>query len=283
MKKEQFQNKNILVTGGSKGIGKAISKKLASLGANLFIVARNFDQLKTTQNEIFIINPNIICHIFSANVSNYEQVKLAVKEMVKKMGNIDGLINNAGSAYPEYFEKTPIETFESAVKINYLGAVYFTKEVYPYLQPGSFVSFTSSVAGFMGVFGYSSYAGTKFALIGFAETLQLEFSPKKIQVSVLCPPDTETPGFEIENQTKPFETKEISKTAKKMKPEQVAEEFIRQIAKGRFIINVNFESRLLYRLHGWMPTLTQKITGWMIKRIQKKKERFESSHTLGNK
>lgn len=123
----------------------------------------------------------------------------------------------------------------------------------------------------MGVFGYSSYAGPKFALIGLAETLRQEMLARKIQVSVLCPPDTETPGYATENETKPYETASLSESAKLMSADAVAAKFIKGVGKGKFIITCNFESGMLYRLHGIWPSLVFSIMTGMIKKAQKKK------------
>lgn len=272
-----LKNKNILITGGSKGIGKEISKKLAEKGANLFIVARDISKLEKTRAEVLKINPGINCVVYQADVSDKTQVKNAVKEMIDRFGSIDGLINNAGKAVPDYFENISGETFENLINIDYLGSVYFTIEVYPYLKPGDFVSFTSSVAGFMGLFGYTAYSGSKFALIGFAESLQQEFYLKNIQVSVLCPPDTETPGFEQEEKCKPYETKKLSGTAKLMKPEKVAEIFLRKLEEGRFLITVNFESAVLYFLHGIIPDFVRKIICLLLKKYHKEKSNINPS------
>lgn len=265
-----YRNKNILITGSSKGIGKAIAEKLAMRGANLFLVARDDGALIETQQNILSCYPNIICNIYSADVSDHYKVKEAVRNMIDSMGSIHGLINNAGCLYSHYFEQTPIEVFQKLMSVNFMGSVYFTKEVMPFLQPGSFVSFTSSIVGYMGIFGYSGYSASKFALNGFAETLRQEFMSKQIQVSVLCPPDTETPGLKEEDKYKPRETRLLSKQANLMKPEEVAEKFLSKLSKGEFLINVNIESIILYRLHNWAPGFVQKCICWLIKNNQRR-------------
>jgi 3-dehydrosphinganine reductase len=270
---KKFKDKNIIITGGSRGIGRATAILLAGLGANIFLVARNKQDLEETQKEINDKYPTSKCIYAQTDVTEYDQVKNTVDTAVREMGEIHGLINNAGAAYPQYFQEIPISKFEESVRLNYLGSVYFAHALYPYLREGAFVCFTSSVVGFMGVFGYSSYAGPKWALIGLAETLRQEFAPRKIQVSVLCPPDTDTPGFEVEEKTKPFETSALSESAKIMSPEDVARKFIKKLARKKFLINVNFESALFYRLHGWFPELVQSVMNMMIGSAQKKKKK----------
>ena len=122
----------------------------------------------------------------------------------------------------------------------------------------------------MGVFGFGSYAGPKFALFGLAETISQELAARDISVSVLCPPDTETPGFEEEEKTKPHETRELSKGAKLMTATQVAEKFITALKKRRFVITCNFESGLYYRLTRLVPGIVRMVMKSMVTGIQKK-------------
>jgi short-subunit dehydrogenase len=94
------------------------------------------------------------------------------------------------------------------------------------------------------VFGYTDYCASKFAIVGFSEALRSELKPHGITVSVLCPPDTDTPGFETENLTKPEETRAISSTAKVLSPAAVADHLLRGMARAEFLIIPGFDSRL---------------------------------------
>ena len=130
---------------------------------------------------------------------------------------------------------------------------------------------TSSIGGFVGVFGYTDYSASKFAIVGFSEALKYEVSRYNISVQVLCPPDTETPGFEIENQTKPEETKEISKTAKLLKPEDVAKEAIKGIEGNSFMIIPGFMGKLTYWIKRHLPFIVDMEMNSTIKKVQKRK------------
>lgn len=278
-----LRKKNILITGGSYGLGKAVALELAEREANLFLVARNLKKLKQVKEEIFDRYPNCNCEIYTADVTDAKKVSLSVKTMHKKMGSIDGVINNAGFAYPDYFEKIPHSIFQKTININYLGSVYVTQAAYPLMTQGGFVSFTSSVSGYMGVFGYSAYAASKFAIVGLAETLAQEFLAKKIHVSVLAPPDTATPGLEQENKTKPYETKALADNAGILAAEIVAKRFIDKLVKKKFFITVNFESWLFYRLHGIMPALVKKIMFQIIHKAWKNNLLLENDKVADDK
>ena len=259
----------ILITGGSKGIGRAIADELARRGANLFLVARGIDALQETAGEIRAAHPDARVEVRACDVSDHAQVADAVAAMHGAFGKIDGIVANAGIAAPGYFDDIAPEAFEHAMRVNYLGTVYPIKAALPHLQRGAFIGMTSSVAGYIGVFGYTSYAPTKFAQIGLAESLQQELTPRGIHVAVLCPPDTQTPGLDAENGSKPYETQYLSGTAKLMSADTVARRFVNGLERGRFLINCNAESAFLYRLKGIAPNFTRRLINRWIAQAQR--------------
>lgn len=263
-----FEDKVILVTGASKGIGREISKALANEGSHLALVARNIEELDSLKEELVQKHPGRKVTVHPCDITLYEQVCSMVSTVHKEHGRINGIVSNAGYSYPQYFDKTPVDEFEKQIQTNYLGAVYLIKASRPFLKAGSFISFTSSVLGYMGCFGYSSYSPTKHALIGLAESLRQELSHEGVQISVLCPPDTLTPGYETENLTKPLETKLLSEATKEMATSEVAQAFLAGLRKKQFIINCNFESRLMYRLKMWLPEFFHSMVMLQLKKIR---------------
>ena len=101
------------------------------------------------------------------------------------------------------------------------------------MKKGSHVINVSSIGGFIGVFGFTAYSASKFGLIGLSEALRGELKPRGIAVSVLCPPDTDTPGMARENKTKPDETHAISGNVKLMSAENVAKALFSYDKQGR--------------------------------------------------
>jgi 3-dehydrosphinganine reductase len=106
-----------------------------------------------------------------------------------------------------------------------------------------------SGAGIVGVYGYSAYSPTKFALRGLAEVLRAELSPEGIRVSIVYPPDTDTPQLAEENKTKPAETKAITAGAQTWSAEGVARSIVTGMDRGRFAITPGWEMTILHRLH----------------------------------
>ena len=209
-----------VITGGSSGIGFALAHECAKAGVkNITLVARNKAGLEKAQHELVAKYPSIKFHIQSVDISDYKAVEAAGKEIVKNGGPPTLLFNNAGMAVVHAFYDVPVADFEKAIKCNYLGAVYMTRALLKDMPSGSTIMMTSSMAGSVGVFGYTAYSPTKFALRGFAESLQSEVRRDGISVSIAFPPDTDTPTLAEENRTKPKETFLISDATGLQQPE----------------------------------------------------------------
>ena len=171
---------------------------------------------------------------------------------------------------PNYFEEISYEQFDETMKINFYGIWHTTKKLVPLIkEKGGYIVNVSSIAGFIGVFGFTDYSASKFAVLGFSEVLRSELKPFGIMVSVLCPPDTNTPALEVENKTKPKETRAISKNAGLMQPEDVAKTLIKGMQKKQPVIIPGFEGKMTYFAKRLAPSIVERIMDRTIKRIQK--------------
>jgi 3-dehydrosphinganine reductase len=131
----------------------------------------------------------------------------------------------------------------------------------------------ASQAGFIGVFGYSAYSGSKYAVRGLSDVLRAELKPLGIHVSIVFPPDTQTPQLDFEAPLKPIETKEIAGSSRVMSAEAVSEAILNGIHKGRYVILPGTEGKLFYRLTNLLGNLTYPIMDWLVRKAQKKKSR----------
>ncbi len=132
---------------------------------------------------------------------------------------------------------------------SWRGCVWSARAAAPQMitrRSGHIVN-VSSVAGFMGVFGYTAYSSAKYAVIGFSEALRSEMKPHGITVSVVCPPDTDTPGLAFEKKLRPAETDKVAGNIKAIAPSVVAEAIVAGVERGRYLIIPGFISRF-YRL-----------------------------------
>lgn len=244
-----FAKKHVVITGGSSGIGKAIAAQALKLGSTVTLIARNEQKLKSAQEELKpLVQEGEKLLIVSLDVShNLSNIEKAFEQLVKDATKpVDVLVNCAGTSIPGVFDELDPGAFEQMMRVNYFGSVYPTRAVVPSMKQritGRIV-FVSSQAGQIGLFGFSAYTPSKFALVGFAQVLRMELKSHGIKVCVAYPPDTDTPGFETENKCKPEETKLLSEVAGLFTPQEVASNIMTGIQGGDFTIYTG--------LDGWM-------------------------------
>ncbi|BAV05587.1 Short-chain dehydrogenase [Filimonas lacunae] len=179
-----LQNKVVVVTGGSEGIGRALVESLLQQGAKVATCSRNYDKLYQLQT----LNPNKPLFIYQADVSSEQDCHTFIDKVVKLYGTIDILVNNAGISMRGLFAETDLETLRKVMDVNFWGTVYCTKFALPYIlqQKGSIVGI-SSVAGYRGLPGRSGYSASKFAVNGWMEALRTELMESGVNVIWVCP------------------------------------------------------------------------------------------------
>lgn len=245
--------RHVIITGGSSGIGKATAMLLARRGATVSIIARDPVKLAQAQSEIEAARTQPASQVLAigADVADRGQAERAIQTAMEQHGVPDGLITCAGIAHPGYFRELPIEIFEQTMAINYFGTLYCIKAALPAMeqQSNGQIVMVSSGAGLIGIYGYTPYSPSKFALRGLAEALRGELKILGMGVSIVYPPDTDTPQLEAENRTKPLETKRITATAKTWSAAAVAQEILTGMDKRSFVIAPGQEMSVLARLH----------------------------------
>lgn len=196
----------------------------------------------------------------TADVSDDGQVGAAMAALIDDQGPCDVLLCCAGYSLPEYFDELPSSEFERAMAVNYLGTVHAIRSVLPSMRDRrhGHILVTSSTAGIIGVFGLGSYSPTKFALRGLAESIRAEVVHDGIRVGIIYPPDTETPGFERENLTKPAETAAVSGTIAPISAERMARRTVRGIERNRFEIFADPTTAALARTSGLIGPLLRR-------------------------
>jgi 3-dehydrosphinganine reductase len=248
-----YLKQHAIITGGSSGIGKAVAKLLAREGANISLIARDRHKLEIAQQEITAVTIDSKQQILiqTADVAQRESIDLAIQKAIAQLGAPELLITSAGIAHPGYFAEIPLEVFEQTMAINYFGSLYSIKAVLPAMkqQHRGRIVLISSAAGLIGVYGYTAYCPSKFALRGLAESLRGELKPQGIGVTIVYPPDTDTPQLAAENKIKPPETKKITATAKTWTAKAVAQQIIQGVNRGKFAIAPGLELTILNRFH----------------------------------
>jgi 3-dehydrosphinganine reductase len=260
-----FKGKSVLLTGGSSGIGFAAAKRLLQGGADVTLVARRTAVLEEAREKL----GGERVHLLTLDVSREEDVARVVAAHLA-VHPTDVLINNAGVVMPGRFLELESKHFREMMDINYFGTVHMCRAVIPHLvaRGGGAVLNVSSMAGAIGIYGYTAYAASKFALIGFSEALRGEMGPHKVQVSVCLPPDTDTPQLAFENQYKPKETKAIAGTVKTMAASDVAEQMLAGLAAGSFEIVPGFDGRMTLVAQRWVPGVVRWYSDMAMKKAK---------------
>lgn len=156
------------------------------------------------------------------------------------------------------FEVLEDDDFEFMLRTNVLGSIYPTRAVLPSMKlaKAGRIIFVSSQVAQAAIHGYTAYAASKWALRGLAESLHMELLPYNILVSVAYPPDTNTPGYELEMKSKPTLTRLISESGQVFEAKQVAEDIVAYSTKGYFGISTGLDGWLLKLLHPGMTPIT---------------------------
>lgn len=231
-RKHNLNGKHVFITGGSKGIGKSFVIECIKLGANVSIIARDedvleqlkIDLLKNHVNRYNNLNDQKIMTVALDVTSDIFSIEKAIEDTESVLGPIYMLVNCAGTSMSARFDDTTVNDFQRMMDINFYGSVKVTKAVvnsmksklngvecdstsdrasgHKDINDNGVIIFVSSIGGLLGLYGYSAYSGSKFALVGLAECLAMELKSFGIKVCVSFPPDTDTPGFGEENKSK---------------------------------------------------------------------------------
>ena len=182
----QLTNKNVFVTGSSRGIGLAIAHKFAQLGANVVLNSR-----RAISEELLAEFSNYGVKVvpISGDVSDFADAKRMVDQAIAELGSVDVLVNNAGITQDTLMLKMTEEDFEKVIKINLTGAFNMTQAVLKQMikaREGAIINM-SSVVGLMGNIGQANYAASKAGLIGFTKSVAREVANRNVRVNALAP------------------------------------------------------------------------------------------------
>ena len=253
------------------GIGLAAARRMAGLGAHVTILARRPEPLATARLELEAQRrtPDQRFEAHALDVGDPVAVD-TVFARIDAGGAPDVLLNCAGRAFPRRFEDVSYEQLLDTLRTNLHGCWNTVRAVLPSMKGrGGYIVNTASLAGLIGVFGYTDYCASKFAVVGFSEALRGELKPYGITVSVLCPPDTDTPGFAVENTTKPPETVAISAQAKVLTPDEVADALLDGMARRAPLIIPGRDAKLSALVKRLAPGLVERTMDRAIARARR--------------
>lgn len=281
---KNFTGKLALVTGGSSGIGLELSKMLVGSGCSVGILARDAAKLTKSAADITASRSaaDVRVTTIQCDVTQYEQTQQSIASWMQTEGVPDLVINSVGTGRPGLFEDLDIALFRHMIETNYFGDVCVTKAVLPAMlaRGTGHIVFTSSMAGFLGMYGYTAYAPTKFAVRGFADSLRCEVKNRGIQLSVVFPPDTDTPGLAYETPFQPPVLVAMNENAPALKADVVAASILKGIKNNHYIITPGSDSSLFFQLVGLLGGgLVYKILDLFLSDAHRKVARNKAKYT----
>lgn len=255
----KLKDKTVVITGASSGIGEAMAREYAAMGARVVLGARNGDKLKELCESIEAAGGAAAWR--QTDVTKADDCKALIDTAVDRFGGVDVMICNAGISMRALFDDLDLSVLHRLMDVNFWGTVYCTKYALPWLQKsrGSLVGI-SSVAGIHGLPGRTGYSASKFAMTGFLETIRVENLKKGLHVMVACP------GFTASNVRFSALTADGSqqgatprKEEKMMTPEQVAHIVARGIAHRKRLCLMEIEGRATHFVKKFAPALVDRL------------------------
>lgn len=252
-----FNNKVVVVTGGTDGIGKALVEELLQAGAKVATCGRDHDKLYRLQSTF----PSFPLHTMVADVSSENDCRRFMETTIKAFGGIDILINNAGISMRALLKDASTEVIKKVMDINFFGSVYCTKYALDTIieRKGTIVG-VSSIAGYRGLPGRSAYSASKYALQGWLEAVKTELLHSGVHVMWVCP------GFTTSNIRNAALNKDAESHGETpmnennmMTAQECASHILKAVRKKKRTLVLTFTGKRTVFLNKFFPKLADKL------------------------
>jgi NAD(P)-dependent dehydrogenase (short-subunit alcohol dehydrogenase family)/catechol 2,3-dioxygenase-like lactoylglutathione lyase family enzyme len=241
------------ITGAGSGIGLQIAEDLAKEGANLVLLDARFlpetrDRLRAARKH----EPQTL-EMLTVDVADSEAVERAVGAAAVRRPAPDLVIHSAGIQLAKPFSELTADEYRRVIEVNLIGSRNVAAAVLPRLQTGARFAFVASLAGLLPSYSYAAYSSSKYGIVGLAGTLRLEYKPQGIAISVICPPEVDTPMVTEERRTMHPATKALKELAGTLDVETAAREILDGLARGEFLVIPGGRAKLTQALDRFVP------------------------------
>ncbi len=284
--KFDFQNKVVLITGGSRGLGLVLARTLADKGAKIAICARTDAELKRAKQDLETRGADVFK--FVCDVRNQSEVKQMIDAVCNHYGQIDVLINNAGVIQVGPLENQTQEDFENAMAVHFWGAFYTMQAVLPEMKKrgGGRIVNISSIGGKMAVPHLAPYCASKFALVGLSNAMRSELIKDNIFVTTVCPGLMRT-GSHVNAVFKGQHKKEFAWFSvgnalpiSSISAENAAKQIVQAAERGDAEWIISMQAKIVAKTNALLPELTAEISG-LVNQILPSAGGIGENHALG--
>jgi short-subunit dehydrogenase len=241
-----IHGKKALVTGAASGIGRSISLALAREGADLFLLDRDEEKLAWVGEEVRKLGVEVISR--HCDVAEREQIAQAVDTLQDVWGEIDILVNNAGILYYGRTEQMSEEQWESLLSVNLFAPIRFVRLLLPLLRerPEAHILNVCSLAGLVPKRRLAAYQSSKFGLVGLSQSLRLEYGPKGVGVTALCPGLVDTDLMDAAFERNWITSKPSIPRFLSVSPDRIAARAVKAIQKNQGLVVIPAYARLVW-------------------------------------
>ncbi|TNF87894.1 MAG: SDR family NAD(P)-dependent oxidoreductase [Gammaproteobacteria bacterium] len=248
------------VTGGASGIGRRLVELLLADGVNVAVMDRSGNLEAQAELRALATGHRGRCEFYRADVADAVAVEDAVRQAVVELGKPDLAVNSAGVQNAKSFAELTADEFLRLVNINLVGSRNFAAAVLPHMDSGGQLALVASLAGLVPSYRYSAYNASKYGVVGLAGALRLECIERGIEVSVICPPEVNTPMVIEERKTMSLTSSKLKATAGTLEVGPACDYMLKQLRKRRFMIIPGLRARLVVLVARWLPNTMRRIS-----------------------
>ena len=261
-----FSGATAIVTGGASGIGRALSQRLAKLGADVTVVDLQTDLAASAACSIKAAGG--LAQSATLDITDFEATNALYKSVAARSGKLDFVFNNAGIWMMGNADAFSLDDWNRLINVNLRGTIHGTKAAYDIMmkQKSGHIINTASVAGLIPDPGCTAYSTTKHAIVGLCKSLRVEAARNGVKVSALCPGVVQTPLLDgggqfgkVFDQVDPDRMHQMWKRMRPMSAEAFAEKSLRDVAKNKAIIVWPIGGKLFWLIDRLSPSLSIKM------------------------
>jgi short-subunit dehydrogenase len=254
-----------LITGAGSGIGLQIAEDLANQGTNLILMDMRFSPEVLDRLRAARLHASQTVETHTVDVADSDAVEQAVAAALSGGSAPDLVINSAGIQIAKPFSELTAEEYRRVIDVNLIGSRNVAAALLPRLQAGARFAFVASLAGLVSSYSYAAYSSSKYGIVGLAGALRLEYKPKGIEISVICPPEVDTPMVTEEQKTMHPATRALKDLAGTLSVETAAREILAGLARGEFLVIPGGRAKLARALDRFLPrSLSQRVADLVV-------------------